>query len=885
MADAPFIDFSKKQIREKYRLEIIDLLPNANSTNSVKLKILLGIFDTYSQNFSFFETIQPNEVLDTLGVDWMCIVLLYKGKIAKNFEEAKATYYTIISYKGQHKFTNILPQSFYRLFEICAFSRDIAEADKHLLDLQEYYSVHHIKNQYLLRQISILSSYYINFNIAKCLEDIDKLAKTRVTPLDTQISLLSIKAKILGEKQLYKEEADLLQESIALHKKHICEHVPLSIYVQLLNSYLAVKNIKASAELLLEIEAQNYNTENESVIGQYYQTKAKYCFLIGEYSEALQLINESDSMVSDTKMATMKNMLLRAKTYAMLQLGANAVLEFDNLIKELNNYNNDTQKNLISEIEIRYETEKKDKEIAQLKELDNFKKRFFTNITHDIRTPLSLVLAPLKNGIEHTSDAVTKYNLQLAYANAKKLEYFLNQLVDLNKIEEGLLKPKYVFGNLVSYCNSLVQSLQADRSINFTSTTATALQACYFAQDALEKILQNLVSNALKFSKVNSLIQVRLQHKNNQIILSVKDQGIGIAAENISKIFDRFYQVQYADTKMYQGSGIGLSIVKEYVQLLGGSIQVQSKPNKGTQFIVTLPYKVKIENTEITKTDLYDTHRQLPETITSPLPVTKEHTLKEDTILLVEDNEELRTFLKTQLEDTYTIIEANNGKEGVQKAQKKLPSLIISDIMMPETDGITMCGILKSNRNTNHIPIILLSAKTTVASELAGYSASADAYIKKPFNLDVLKANIRAILVNRAKVQQQVSDAFRNNVAIQLAIDTNDTFLKQFHAVIEHNIYNPSFNVATIAKEMHMNRMTLLRKVKHYTGKKTKEVIMEIRLNTANVLLEKRETTVKNIAYKLGFLNLNHFYKAYKKQFGITPTGTSKNNGNNTGNQ
>ncbi|MFN8315829.1 MAG: helix-turn-helix domain-containing protein [Chitinophagales bacterium] len=185
-------------------------------------------------------------------------------------------------------------------------------------------------------------------------------------------------------------------------------------------------------------------------------------------------------------------------------------------------------------------------------------------------------------------------------------------------------------------------------------------------------------------------------------------------------------------------------------------------------------------------------------------------------------------------------------------------------------------SILKGNRNTNHIPIILLSAKTTVESELAGYSASADAYIKKPFNLDVLKTQIQAILANRAKVQQQVLDAFRNQIAIQLTVDTDDTFVKQFHAVVENNLYNPLLNVAAIAKEMNMSRMTLLRKVKHYTGKKTKDVIMECRLNTAKMLLEKKETTVKNIAYKIGFQNTNHFYKVYKMQFGVTPTATSK---------
>lgn len=609
-----------------------------------------------------------------------------------------------------------------------------------------------------------------------------------------------------------------------------------------------------------------------------------YHIEISDYNNALKYCNQGISLITQSglykkTLLNFKKKLLKIKIM-MNKSTSEIASDFDQLMDDIEENNNMIINKYKNKHHIEFQTKHKELEIKHLKELDEYKKRFYTNITHDIRTPISLILAPLESSISQTTEIDQKRNLQIAYQNAKKLEYFLDQLLDLNKMEEGLLKPKYVYGNIKEFCLHIVETFQQQRKIAFTSTISHIQKRCYFDADAIGKILYNLVSNAIKFSAPSSMVCVNIGYKNNNVILSIKDNGIGISEDQLEKIFDRFYQIDNADTKPYQGSGIGLSIVKDYTNLLGGKISVESKLGVGTTFTIILPYKNKIDSNDLLSSDNITSDLPMPNFPLSSSSVSEKSAKIEndnrDTILLVDDNEELRNFLSSQLAKTYNIIEAENGAEGWQKAQKYIPTLVITDIMMPIMDGISMCEKIKANKNTNHIPVILLSAKTSLQAETTGYFAMADAYIKKPFSIEILFATIRSIIHNRNIMRSQVIEAIRNNLLTKLNIQTNDIFIKQFHSFIENNIYNPSLNVDLIARELNISRITLLRKVKHYTGKKTKEIITETRLNTAKILLEKKDSTVKNIAYSLGFVNIDHFYKLYKKQFGVTPANKNK---------
>lgn len=686
----------------------------------------------------------------------------------------------------------------------------------------------------------------------------------------------------------YSQAIDYAQKSIMLCNINKNTEILFEAQMELLLSKVRTKtidkNFLKTLNTVLSVLNKNPNQpisynifEIIEVLAEYYCDIKDYDNSIKYYEDGISLINKSGTHKATLvrfKQNLFKVMLLHSK------IGAKLISDYVVLLNEIKSFNKDMIDKYKNEHFVAFQTKQKELEIKQLKELDEYKKRFYTNITHDIRTPISLILAPLESSISQTTEIDQKRNLQTAYQNAKKLEYFLDQLLDLNKMEEGLLKPKYVYGNIKEYCLHIVETFQQQRKIAFTSTISHIRKRCYFDADAIGKILHNLVSNAIKFSAPSSMVCVNIGYKNNNVILSIKDNGIGISEDQLEKIFDRFYQIDNADTKPYQGSGIGLSIVKDYTNLLGGKISVESKLGVGTTFTIILPYKNKIDSNDLLSSDNITSDLPMPNFPLSSSSVSEKSAKIEndnrDTILLVDDNEELRNFLSSQLAKTYNIIEAENGAEGWQKAQKYIPTLVITDIMMPIMDGISMCEKIKANKNTNHIPVILLSAKTSLQAETTGYFAMADAYIKKPFSIEILFATIRSIIHNRNIIRSQIIEAIRNNLLTKLNIQTNDIFIKQFHSFIENNIYNPSLNVDLIARELNISRITLLRKVKHYTGKKTKEIITETRLNTAKILLEKKDSTVKNIAYSLGFVNIDHFYKLYKKQFGVTPANKNK---------
>lgn len=878
--NSPFIDFSNKTVREEYLKNTLPLLSTFSQEDEYKVKILNAIFESYNYNYKPLLDISEDITQQQLGIDWACIVILNKSYICNSFEKAHTHLLHILSLQDKIVLKKIVIESYFKLIELCSYSLNTKDSDKHILELQEYYEKHKVEDRSLLYIAYALSFYYINFNNEKCIFYIDKYLCSKFSTIASAITLKSLKAKILEEQKKYFEEALILRECIDEHRKFVSNNIPLSYFVQLLNCYLLDNNLSEAKNLITTITKHRYKkrNESESVWGQYYQSKARFHFLNGEYTLALKLIEKSDALVGSTKMAAIKNNLLRAKCLVMLGQRSKAVSEYDILIEAYTNYLMGTQQNLISELEIKYDIKQKEQEVMLLKEIDAYKSRFFSNISHDMRTPISLIIAPLEICLANTIDATQSTNLQLAYRNAKQLESFLEQLLELNKIDAGVLKLRYNFGNVVHFFHDTTRAMELERSIQFFSAVPVEEQTSFFAPDPLYKITQNLISNALKFSNKTKDIKVKLSLQDKAFHLSVQDFGIGMSNSHIDKIFDRFFQIENLNTIQFQGSGIGLSIVKEYVNLLGGTIAVKSKLNKGTTISITFPQKLQLAEGELAE-DYLSLQKERVNNIEKHVDVKESFKEKKerDTVLLIEDNEELRVFLKTQLEDSYNIIEANNGREGWSKIKKHLPSLIVSDIMMPELDGISLCKMLKEERNTNHIPIILLSAKTSNESEVEGYGAKADAYVKKPFNVNVLKANINTLILNRTIVQKQVINAFRNNLTSQLDLTTNDSFIRQFFEIIETNIFSTIISIDWIAQEMKVNRATLFRKVKHFTGKKPIEIISQVRLNTAKLLLEKKDGTVKDIAYKLGYKNLDNFYKSYKKQFGTTPTGTSKN--------
>ncbi|MGY6647996.1 hybrid sensor histidine kinase/response regulator transcription factor [Wenyingzhuangia sp. IMCC45574] len=526
-------------------------------------------------------------------------------------------------------------------------------------------------------------------------------------------------------------------------------------------------------------------------------------------------------------------------------------------------------------------------ESERTKEINMAKLQFFTNISHEFRTPLTLILGPLQQILEDYSGSNAMYKkLKVVESSANHLLRLINRLMDFRKFENKQFTIEAAEGNIVKFLNEVFLSFtEYAKAGDYTYSFVCKEEEIqvYYDRYKLERVFYNLISNAFRYTPNGGTIEVVVEKLEDEVSIKVKDSGVGIATEHLDKIFDRFFEVAIhnnPDKKYNQGTGIGLSIAKNIVVLHQGEIGVENNKDKGAVFTVKLKLgRAHLNDSEILenfkKSDDVSQYRvQLNE---EKEKITKELTEvalkeKENTILLVEDNASLRKFMKELLKDEYNILEAENGKVAYKKAKEHFPDLIVSDVIMPEMVGTELCAKLKEDIKTSHIPVILLTSRTSLLYKFEGLESGADDYISKPFNLKEFKLKIRNLL----KLKKQLSEKFKTEDTIapnDMVVNSRDEILlKKAFSVVENNISNEDFDVISFASELGISRSLLFTKIKAWTNFTPNEFIREIRLKRAAHLLELNKIKVSQVGYKVGFKRPKYFSQCFQKKYGLTPT-------------
>lgn len=509
-------------------------------------------------------------------------------------------------------------------------------------------------------------------------------------------------------------------------------------------------------------------------------------------------------------------------------------------------------------------------------ELYTLKQQFFTNISHEIRTPVTLILSSI-NRLFDKGEMLESRQIKSAHTirkNSNLLLQLVNELLDIRKFEANDIHLKITENDFVSYCKEIYLSfseIASDRDIEYTFNSEKPKIELWFDKNQLEKVLYNLLTNAFKFTKNGGAISVEIETDNEAVYLIVKDTGIGMSEAYMSKIFNRFYQIKNVETDEKSGFGLGLSIVKEIIELHKGAIEVKSEKNKGSVFEVRLLksnahfYENEIEKMEVVSNQELDTIKHLKQKIVKS-------EVKKETILIVEDNKEIQESLKEILNNDYLILQAFNGEEGLKIAAENFPDLIISDVMMPVMDGIEFVKKLKLNTFTSHIPIIILTARTTLKNTMEGFETGADDYIAKPYDEELLKARIHNLLNNRKLIREKfINDNLLNPK--ELAISSPDQlFLERLYKSLEPSLESNNLKAENIAKEIGMSHSVMYKKIKALTGLSYVEFIRDYRLSIAKQLIQDLGYSVSDACYKVGYSDRKYFSKLFKEKFKKNPS-------------
>lgn len=508
---------------------------------------------------------------------------------------------------------------------------------------------------------------------------------------------------------------------------------------------------------------------------------------------------------------------------------------------------------------------------AKLKEIDLFKSRLFANISHEFRTPLTLIKGPIEKLKRFPESQITEAHVAMMDRNANRLLRLVNQILDLSKIDARNLPLDLSEGDVfksIRTCASSFSSLASDRNMDYQILVPAGQLWAAFDRDKLEKIIYNLLSNAFKFTQDTGEIKLSVSRVENRLKLEVSDNGIGISSTNLPRIFERFYQVDNDDTKVEEGSGVGLSLVGELVNLMGGKVKVKSIPERGSSFVVELPMKSlgftdeAEESPTLLQGNVFGTSNMLSRKIEKAKGL--------NTILLVEDNPDMRLFIREHLESKYDILEACSGQEGLKIAVDKMPDLIVSDLMMPKMDGLELCQIIKSDFRTSHIPVIILTAKAGLGNKIEGLVTGADVYLTKPFHVEELLVQVNRLIQGRARLRALFS---QRHILEPKNLDLpklDEEFIGKLLNVLENNFDDADFNVPQLQQILTMSRTQLHRKMKALTGMPPGEFIRHYRLQRAAQILM-RGDRVAETAYSVGFNNLSYFARSFRALFGVSP--------------
>lgn len=521
------------------------------------------------------------------------------------------------------------------------------------------------------------------------------------------------------------------------------------------------------------------------------------------------------------------------------------------------------------------------------KEVDRLKSSFFANISHEFRTPLSLILGPLETMLSENPDAARRYQLGMIKKNAARLLRLINQILELSKLESGRLRLKAKNADIMPVIKGVMgsfRSLADTREISLTLEAEEENIPLYFNQPQVETILINLIGNAFKFSEEGGRIVVKVEQKKNsgkpdELEIQVIDKGEGISPEDVAHIFDRFYQAGQAKASHYGGTGIGLALTKELVELHHGRITVESERGVGTKVSVCLPLgSSHLEGDQIVEEgDQLDTptfeNKELFVESDEALPAVKGQVdLEKPLVLIIDDNEDVRNYLRSILQDAFNLLEAADGKEGVEIAKMQVPDLVICDVMMPRMDGYEACRYLKQEEVTSHIPVILLTAKASVDSRLKGHETEADLYLCKPFVPKELLICVHNLIQSRKKLRER----YNKQVVLKprdIAINSADElFLERLLEVVGDNFEDEGFGVDEMSKAMALSRSQLHRKLQALTNESCSQFIRTYRLQRAMALLKKRHASISEIAFMVGFGSPSYFNRCFLKHYGRTPS-------------
>ncbi|MCI0694950.1 response regulator [candidate division KSB1 bacterium] len=558
----------------------------------------------------------------------------------------------------------------------------------------------------------------------------------------------------------------------------------------------------------------------------------------------------------------------------------------------------------------------------KLREVDQMKSRFFANISHEFRTPLTLILGPMDSLLAMVENQQARQSLQMMRRNANRLLQLINQLLDLSKLESGRMQLQAVCKDVIPVLRGIVmtfQSMAERKEIALLFHSEIEPLELYFDHEKFEKIFFNLLSNAFKFTRagIGGKVSVTVERTSGRegeresgrqgerekmhslspthplspsptqyVQLTVKDTGIGIPKDKLPFVFDRFYQAETGSTREFEGTGIGLSLVKELVELHHGTIEINSQEGWGTEAIVRLPLgRAHLKDDEIVeaseqlsvisesriedrKSKIEDRGSRIEDRATSDQ---QQATSDREIVLVVEDNTDMRSYIRQYLEEAYQVVEAQNGREGVEKATETIPDLVISDVMMPEMDGYALCRALKTDEKTCHIPVILLTAKAARDEKLEGLETGADDYLVKPFDAKELLVRVKNLIQLRQKLREKFSSARLQEQMPSIENKLDQAFLQRVQKVVEENMENEDFGVEELAVKLKLSRTQLHRKISALTNQPASLFIRSVRLHHARKMLEHDGNLINEVAYRVGFSSHAYFTKCFHEEFGCTP--------------
>ena len=711
----------------------------------------------------------------------------------------------------------------------------------------------------------------------------------------------------------YDKALDLLNESIAYHQVNAPNSNSYS-YSIIVRGYLLLKMKQYKKaekdhlkfyELALSTSSKTHESRALGYLGNFYFETAEYNKSIEKYIQAIELNEDLNDLSRQIEFS--KQLII---VYKKTNNHKKAVEYYDNVIALQNKFDANKIAEDTRRLETKYQTEKKEQTIAmleaeneliaqktknqfiiflgslgimfiagffiyslyknrkktthKLQELNRIKSNLFTNISHELRTPLTLISGPIEHQLSNNNlSKEDRDELVLVKQNANRLLNIVNQLMDLALLDSGELKLNVTLGNLKMLLEQSVSAFQyqADKKNIQISTNIKNLESVWFDSDSIEKIVYNLLSNAVKYAEPNSIILFEAHKEKNNLIITVINNSTDVNHINIANLFQRFYQ----NDATTEGVGVGLALVKELVNQLNGNVTASVKESDKIEFSVTLPIHKSALKTSGVKNDLMLIEKQPIENT-----LTNTNLIDELVLLIVEDDHDIRKFIRTIFQDQFKIIEADNGKVGIDKAIEHIPDLIISDVMMPITDGIELCNTLKNNQLTSHIPIVILTAKVGDEHEMKGLESGADAYVTKPFSVEKLKIRVQKLLEVREKLQKHYSKGF--HIKPDLKITSAETeFLQRLQSTLNQHITDSNFTTARFTETMQMSRAQLHRKLKAIVNMTATEFIRTERLKLAIVLLKSSDANMSEIAYQIGFNSPSYFIKCFKEIYHCTP--------------